>query len=286
MHEPIAPKLRWMTATAMLCGGLVALSASPPAAAAEIARDRDGLIVHTLRSPYQAAPTQVKILLPEPLEPGRRYRVLYVLPVEAGDGDHYGDGLLEVRKTGLAQRHRLICVYPRFAQLPWFADHASDPGIRQESYLLRDVLPLVEANYPVQANAQGRLLLGFSKSGWGAYSLLLRHPDVFGKAAAWDAPLEERAPQRFGMGPIFGSPENFENYRISALLARQAPLLQSQTRLILTGYGNFRSQHVAAHERMTKLGIRHEYRDGPPRRHEWGSGWLPEAIELLAGPAE
>jgi hypothetical protein len=61
--------------------------------------------------------------------------------------------------------------------------------------------------------ACGLLLLGFSKSGWGAlFSLLLRHPDVFGKAAAWDAPLVMDSPGRHGNGDIFGTPENFEKY--------------------------------------------------------------------------
>ena len=72
-------------------------------------------------------------------------------------------------------------------------------SLHQEKYLLEDVLPLVEGSYPVETGPDGRLLVGFSKSGWGAWSLLLRHPGVFGKAAAWDAPLMQDAPDRFGM---------------------------------------------------------------------------------------
>ena len=53
--------------------------------------------------------------------------------------------------------------------------------------------------------------IGFSKSGWGAFSLLLRHPEVFGRAAAWDAPLMLEQPNRYGMGAVFGSQENFLN---------------------------------------------------------------------------
>ena len=40
--------------------------------------------------------------------------------------------------------------------------------------------------------------------------MLLRHPDVFGKAAAWDAPLMLDRPGRYGSGDVFGTPENFE----------------------------------------------------------------------------
>ncbi|MCR4411636.1 MAG: alpha/beta hydrolase-fold protein [Thermoguttaceae bacterium] len=242
-------------------------------------------VVHRLRSDRQSGETLVKVLVPDRREQGSRFPVLYVLPVEPGEERHYGDGLEEVVRHDLHNKHRVICVLPTFSRLPWYADHPSDPGLRQESYLLHDVLPLVERSYPARTDREGRLLVGFSKSGWGAYSLLLRHPDVFGKAAAWDAPLTETAPQRFGMGPIFGTQANFENYRITSLLARRASDLGPRPRLVLLGYGNFREAHVAAHRQMTALNIPHVYRDGPQRKHDWHSGWLAEAVAaLMAAP--
>lgn len=256
---------------------------SAPAAVqvSEARPDEHGFLVHTVRSEYQSGPTQIKVLLPDRLEEGRRYPVLYVLPVEAGEGTRWGDGLVEVKTHDLANRHGLIGVLPTFSQLPWYADHPTDPGIRQESYFLRVVVPAVERRYPAIAAPEGRLLLGFSKSGWGAFSLILRNPQTFGKAAAWDAPLIEDRPARFGMGPIFGTQENFEHYRIPALLAKQADAFRGKPRLVLTGYDNFRSHHVETHARLVALGIPHAYRDGPRREHQWHSGWLPEAVALL-----
>ena len=32
---------------------------------------------------------------------------------------------------------------------------------------------------------------------------------------------------------------------------------------------------------MTELAIPHVWRDGPRRKHDWHSGWVPEAVELL-----
>ena len=170
---------------------------------------------------------------------------------------------------------------PTFSHLPWYADHPADKHIRQETYLLQVVLPFVEKTYPVTTEPGGRLLLGFSKSGWGAYSLLLRHPDVFGKAAAWDAPVMLDQPGQYGSGDVFGTPENFEGYRVGKLLEAKADRLKEGKRLILLGYGNFRADHQKAHERMEKLRVSHEYRDGPARKHNWHSGWVAEAVELL-----
>jgi len=246
-------------------------------------RDGQGWLVHAVRSEYQSGETKIKVLLPGRLERGRRYRVLYVLPVEANEEKHFGDGLQAIKSHDLANRYAMICVAPTFSQLPWYADHPTDPAIRQESYLLKVVLPTVEKRYPAMAEPGGRWLLGFSKSGWGAWSLLLRHPDVFGRAAARDAPLTEAAPANFGMGPIFGTQENFEQYRIETLLRTGAARLGGKPRLVLTGYGNFRAHHVRIHEEMMHWGVPHAYRDGPQREHRWDSGWVSEAVELLAG---
>jgi hypothetical protein len=238
--------------------------------------------VHEVNSDHQAGPTEIRVLLPHRMEKDQRYRVLYVLPVEAGKGTRYGDGLLAVQRLGLHNKHDLICVQPTFAHLPWYADHPTDVKVRQESFLLKVVVPFVESKYPVVAGRRGRLLLGFSKSGWGAFSLLLRHPDLFDRAAAWDAPLNKDRPDQFGMGPIFGTQENFENYRITALLEKQAGKLGKEPRLALVGHQNFRAHHQAVHELMERLKIPHEYRDQKLARHAWEAGWVEEAVKFLA----
>ena len=264
----------------VVLAGSVALADDEPTIS-EAERDEHGILTHSVRSEFQAAPTRIRVLLPEHQQPGERFPVVYVLPVEPQGENRYGDGLAEVLKHGLHRNLRAIFVAPTFAHLPWYADHPTDPGIRQERHLLEVVLPFVEATYPARAEPGGRLLLGFSKSGWGAYSLLLRHPEVFGRAAAWDAPLMMGQPGRYGSGPIFGSVENFECYRISRLLEERAGQLGEDVRLILLGYGNFREDHRMAHALMERLEIPHVYRDGPERVHDWHSGWVSEAVALL-----
>jgi S-formylglutathione hydrolase FrmB len=265
---------------ATLCA-LLALGAGEKDVSVSDAKTEDGVLVHEVRSPYQAGPTKIRILLPDTLEKGKKYPVVYVLPVEAGTENRYGDGLKEVKKLDLHNSLKATFVSPTFSHLPWYADHPTKLDVRQESYFLKVVVPFVEKTYPAKTEQSGRLLLGFSKSGWGAFSLLLRHPDVFGKAAAWDAPLMMDAPGKYGSGDIFGTADNFAGYRVSALLETRAEKLQKEPRLILLGYGNFREPHKQAHELMTKLKIAHEYRDGPSRKHDWHSGWVEEAAKLL-----
>jgi hypothetical protein len=245
------------------------------------ATDEQGFRVHGIRSQFQAWTTRVRVLTPERLGAGRRYKSIYVLPVEAGGGTHWGDGLLEIKRNDLHNRHQAIFIAPDFSHLPWYADHPTDRTIRQESYLLQDVVPLIEATYPIEGGRSGRLLLGFSKSGWGAWSLLLRHPDVFARAAAWDAPFDLDRPGPYGSGPIFGTPENFKQYQVRELLRQTATSLGDDKRLILTGYDSFGADHRRMHALLDELRIPHEYRDGPNRKHSWHSGWVAEAVQLL-----
>lgn len=246
---------------------------------AQAVKDGDGLLVHTVRSEFQAGEVKIRVLLPDRV--GKAHAVLYVLPVEAQDEHRWGNGLLEIKRHDLHNRHDLVVVAPTFSHLPWYADHPTDPAIRQESHLLKVVLPFIEKSYPVRAERDGRLLLGFSKSGWGAWSLLLRHPDLFGRAAAWDAPLWMDKHTLYGAGPIFGTPENFERYRPAALLRKDAKAVIGSKRLIHLGYGNFRKEHQAMEGLLDELKVSRDYRDGPERKHEWESGWVPEAVELL-----
>ena len=240
----------------------------------------NGFVVHEVRSEFQSGPTKIYVRAPDRIAAGARLPVLYLLPVEAQDEQRWGDPLAEAAKLDLANRFNVLCVYPTFSQLPWYCDHPADPGIRQETYFLKVIVPFVERAYPARAERDARLLLGFSKSGWGAWSLLLRNPDVFGRAAAWDSPLMMES-GLYGMAAIAGTPENFERHRISNLLREHGKSLGPGPRLLLMGYDNFRAPTQQAHALLDELKIPHAYRDGPPRKHHWNTGWVEESARWL-----
>jgi len=238
-------------------------------------------IVHILESQDQYGPNELHVLTPNHLVPDRKYPVLYVLPVYPGAKPAV-TAIDEARKLDLANRYNVICVSPAFDRMPWYADHATDPHIRQESYFLNTVIPFVENHYPTMPEARGRLLVGYSKSGWGAFTLLLRHPDLFSKAAAFDAPLATKELAPFRLETILGTQENFEHYRVDKLIEQRADLLkQSGARLILLGDGRFAAEHQFIHEKLEMLGVPHHWEHGTPREHKWNSGWLEPAVQFL-----
>lgn len=241
-----------------------------------------GVVRYRVASPFQRGETLVRVLLPEKLDPPATRRVLFILPVEAGTGTRWGDPVRAARMAGVGERFGFVAVLPTFCAVPWYCDHPSEATLRQESYVLKVLVPLVEKLYPHEAKR--RALVGFSKSGWGAFSLLLRNPEAFAAAAAWDAPMMLARPA-FEMGGIVGTQENFERYRIERLLRERADAVRGSAgppRLGLFGYANFRKDVQAAHALMAELRIPHEYADGPLRKHHWESGWMEEAVKALS----
>ena len=253
----------------------------------------------TVTSPFQQGPNHVEVLMPERYDRTERHRVLYVLPVEPGIGGRYGDGMLEVKKIDAHNRHGLICVAPAFDSVPWSMDHATDPQRRHEAYLLQVVIPMIDRMYSTAAAAKGRLLLGFSKSGWGAFTLMLRNPDVFGYAASWDAPLmlQEQDWENWGISQAAGTVENFQKYQPVRLLRARAEQFRDHARFALLGHKDFgthggssytgaNAHTIGTHELMESLEIRHVYNNEVIVKHAWNTGWVEPAVAALVSLAE
>jgi len=245
----------------------------------ETATDDDGTLHIRMKSEFQPEPSHIQIWADKAARTAQPLRILFVLPVEPKEEHRFGDGYNEIRKLPPAATQGLIIVAPTFNQIPWYADHPTDAKRRHESHFVRAVVPLVDQLFP--GAARQRLLLGFSKSGYGAYAMLLRHPDLFYAASAWDSPLTKTAPNEFLMADIFGTQEQFEKYQLTKLFAENAALLQSRKRLYLAGHDNFLKHTRDAHALLESLKIPHDYSEGPKRKHVWGSGWMIESIDAL-----
>ena len=259
----------------------------------EATRSRDGLLCHSVNSPYQFTETRLQVLEPDSYDHARfsrsdgserkvhqHYPIVYVLPVATHAENADGAALTELKRFNIHNDRQVICVMPTFSHVPWYANHATDPTIQQETYFLRSIIPFLDHEYPI--DKKSRHLMGFGKSGWGAYSLLLRNPDLFARALAWDAPLAQQTPYKLGMLDIFNTQENFERYDVWDLLATRAEMLQpTRDRLALMGFSEFRGHHQATHHHMLRLGIPHCFIDGPKCDAAWNSGWLSNAVDFL-----
>jgi hypothetical protein len=250
-----------------------------------------GVRVYAVESPYLNGKNAVEVLLPDRYDKTKPHRVLYILPVNPGLGGRWGDGLQLARKLDAPNKHGLICVTMAFDTSPWYGAHATDPAIRHEDHLKRVVVPLIEGRYRTRGRAEDRLLLGFSKSGWGAFLLVLRNPGFFGAACSWDAPLmmTEAHFGTFETGRHFGTAEAMARYVPSVWAKRNAEHFRKRKRLVLLGHARFGTRggkdapHTEGfHRLLDGLGIPHHYDNTLACKHAWGTDWMGPAIEALA----
>src|SRR4051794_34916871 len=81
--------------------------------------------LHMLRSEDQYQENELRVLVPDHLAPGKKYPVLYVLPVYPG-AKPAATAIEQARVDDLHNRFQVICVSPAFDRMPWYADHATD----------------------------------------------------------------------------------------------------------------------------------------------------------------
>ena len=121
-----------------------------------------------------------RFALIQPTHPaaGAAHNFLYVLPVEAGIGGQYGDGMATLQALDAQDQYNLTIVEPTFANQPWYANDPNDPNLQYETFMTNELVPWVEANLSTTGTEQN-WLIGFSKSGIGGQDLILKHPNLF-----------------------------------------------------------------------------------------------------------
>ncbi|MBL7154124.1 MAG: hypothetical protein ISS79_10420 [Phycisphaerae bacterium] len=262
--------------------------------ACSVAPAQDNVKIHTVETEYQNGKQEIRVLLPDDYRNDNYYRVLYVLPVEKGFDQRYGYGLGVLEQMDAHNMYDLIVVQTGFEKEPWYGDHATDIKTRQASYLKESVVPFVEKHYSAMGTLEGRLLVGFSKSGWGAFSLVLTYPEFFGYAASWDAPMFFDK-FHYRMEPIYGTLEQLNIFRPDLLVSKQRRYFRKKARLVLTGeqgWGrsiptpNGASHTAEMHQLLDKEGIQHVYDNSLRVPHRWTEQWMATTLEALMGLIE
>jgi chitodextrinase len=250
-----------------------------------LSTDANGVDSYDVLSASDGYGAQVlRVLRPTHPAAGVAHNFLFVLPVQAGLGTTYGDGLATMQAADAQDQYNLTIIEPSFANDPWYANHATDPNLQYETFMTNELVPWVKAHLATTGTEQD-WLIGFSKSGIGGQDLILKHPDLFNLAASWDFPADMSTYDQFGTNSsaAYGTQANFAaNYELTGPFvdARKAPF-QNKNRIWIGGY-NLYQQDVADYDSLlTSEGIMHT--DGPSQMlsHRWDSGWVPQALATL-----
>ena len=229
-------------------------------------------------------PQTIRVLTPTNPAAGVAHNFLIVLPVEAGLGNTFGDGLATLQSLNAQNQYNVTIIEPTFAIDSWYANNPNDPRLQYETFMTQELVPWIKQNLATTGNEQ-TWLIGFSKSGIGGQDLILKHPDVFTLAASWDFPADMATYDGLGSDPAanYGTDANYQaNYRLTSAFvdAHKAPFL-TNNRIWIGGYALYQQDMSDYNAILNTEGIAHSTETPTPMSHRWDSGWMPMAMAAL-----
>ena len=229
-------------------------------------------------------PQTIRVLTPTNPAAGVAHNFLIVLPVEAGLGSTFGDGLATLQSLNAQNQYNVTIIEPTFAIDSWYANNPNDPRLQYETFMTQELVPWIKQNLATTGSEQ-TWLIGFSKSGIGGQDLILKHPDVFTLAASWDFPADMATYDGLGSDPAanYGTDANYQaNYRLTSAFvdARKAPFL-TNNRIWIGGYALYQQDMSDYDAILNAEGIAHTTETPTPTSHRWDSGWMPLAMAAL-----
>jgi enterochelin esterase-like enzyme len=220
-------------------------------------------------------------------DPKRRYPVLYFLHGMFGNEGEFQRRGVAAAVSKLREEGSIgdfIIVAP--AGENSFYLNAKN-GVRYEDAIIQDLIPYVEKTYRVIGTRDARAIQGISMGGWGALLLAFKHPEMFSTVTTHSAALFAELPHPSGedrraqfilklVGNIFGTPPDEEFFKtvnpVYIADGNAAAIKKSGIKVYFDcgeqdRYG-FQESNKAFDERLTKLGIAHEFHLFPGN-HGW-----------------
>ena len=204
-----------------------------------------------------------------------RYPVVYLLNGYGGDYGQWPITTPQLTKT--ADDLKIIFVCPDGGIGSWYFDSPIDSSIRYESYITKELVPYIDANFSTKANPKSRAITGLSMGGHGALYLAIRHSEIFGAAGSTSGGVDFRAfPNRWDIKKALGDYENNKERWYEYTVMRQVELLKNNQLALIIDCGIddfFMPVNRALHEKLLQLKIDHDYIERPGEHNHiyWGS---------------
>jgi len=160
-----------------------------------------------------------------------------------------------------------VSVYPlHFPTMVWYNEAVRRQAIKQIDSLCVSLVVLV----------------GFSKSGLGAWNIARAIPDRTSATIIFDAPVAREGPPPLGStSPFYASAAAWlEDLPIRRVKDFKAAVSATH-RLVLISGENFHDEMTRLSHTLDDAGIAHVFLPRPQLKHHWQSGWIEEGLNIL-----
>jgi S-formylglutathione hydrolase FrmB len=208
---------------------------------------------------------KASVVLPDSYNSSKkRYSVVYLLH---GYSQNFSAWPKVAPLRNYSDTYQLIFVCPDGNRNSWYIDSPVLPGSKFETYIAREVVAYIDSSFRTIATARGRGLCGSSMGGHGALRILWNNPAVFIAATSISgilalAPFAGQWDLSRVLGRRENNMQNWQRYSV-AWLADSVEIKQRGIFIDCGMSDPALSVNRAVHEKLSKKGIAHDYRESP-----------------------
>ncbi|MFC1452158.1 alpha/beta hydrolase-fold protein [Verrucomicrobiota bacterium] len=189
---------------------------------------------------------------------------LVFLPATEPDNDKYGVVPEEINCCRSALIHTI-----QYPNLVWYNGRVRAEAIAQIRAF--NVSPVV--------------LVGFSKSGLGAWNIARTIPDLISGTIIFDAPVARASLPPWGTGPFYEDDSSWQEDLPLRTIDEFRSVMPKAHQLVLISGEGFHDEMCQFSDKLAKSGCRHTFLSRPRQKHRWDSGWIEEGLSEVIEPS-
>ena len=130
------------------------------------------------------------------------------------------------------------------------------------------------------------VLVGFSKSGLGAWNIARALPALVSGTIIFDAPVARRELPPWGTEPFYANDAAWQEDLPMNTIGPFKASMPGTHKLVLISGESFRVEMEALSKALTQACVDHAFLSRPRQRHHWQSGWIEEGLKAVIGAGE
>ena len=287
-HGPVG-RISMALVKYILLAGLVLVNVGGQAVrAADKPPEFSRLSVANVHSTCMNKDIEAAIILPSSyaVSPSRRYPVIYFLDGHGGNGkrlfyDFYKDDLLK-------QSDKFDVIMVAVGSLnTWYFDSPVNPEVKWQQFLIKELIPFVDAKYRSIAKREGRAITGMSMGGHGAFYTAFRHPQMFIAAGSTSGGVDLRPwPDNWDIAAVLGKKSEHEKNWDDNVVINNLDALPKAKMAIYFDCGTadfFLDVNRALDKKMTDMKVSHTYEEFPGgHTQDFWARSFPKHVEFFS----
>jgi len=132
-------------------------------------------------------------------------------------------------------------------------------------------------------NVSSIILVGFSKSGLGAWNIARRLPELVSATIIFDAPVARDTLPPWGTAPFYKDDAEWQEDLPLRTCSQFQQVMPTHHRLMLISGAGFHPEMCILSEMLSGMGLEHVFLPRPDMKHHWNAGWIEEGVKREIG---